>query len=69
MNIQENPVRSLREALGLTQSEMAARLKTSVMTVRRCEYENRTPATIAGREAFLELEKEASQKKQEHTTP
>lgn len=59
MNSESNPVREVRDALKLTQKEMAERLQTSVMTVRRCEYEKRIPGTIGVRAAFERLAKQA----------
>jgi DNA-binding XRE family transcriptional regulator len=42
-----NPMKDVRLALGITQGEMAKRLQSSAMTVRRCEYERRLPGTVA----------------------
>jgi len=59
---ERNPVREVREALGLTQEKMADAMRTSLMTARRCEYEKRLPGTRAAREEFFRLAKKAGVK-------
>jgi DNA-binding XRE family transcriptional regulator len=56
----DNPVKEVREALGLTQQQMADELRTSLMTARRCEYEKRLPGTRGAREEFARLAKRAA---------
>jgi transcriptional regulator with XRE-family HTH domain len=54
-----NPVKEVRERLGLTQQQMADELRMSLMTARRCEYEKRIPGTRAGKEELKRLAKKA----------
>jgi DNA-binding transcriptional regulator YiaG len=54
-----NPVKEVREALGLTQKEMAAKMGCGSATERRCEYEARLPTNVAVRSNFLKLAKQA----------
>lgn len=54
-----NPVKEVRLALELTQEQMADKLRTSLMTARRCEYEKRLPGTRAARENFFKLARQA----------
>ncbi len=59
MNSDRNLMKEVREALNLTQQGMADEMQTSLMTVRRCEYERRTPGTVAARKSFLRLARKA----------
>ena len=49
----------VREALGLTQMEMAVRLKCSLSTVQRCERDEDVPSSGALREMFLQAARQA----------
>ncbi len=55
----DNPIKEVREALGLTQKEMAEKLECSFTTARRCEYEARLPQNIGVRRNFIKLAKKA----------
>ncbi len=59
MNSERNLMKEVRESLGLTQQGMADEMQTSLMTVRRCEYEKRTPGTVGARKAFIRLARKA----------
>lgn len=43
----ENPVKTVRLALKLTQEVMAREMKCSINTERRCEYDRRLPTNEA----------------------
>lgn len=40
-------LKDMRQALGLTQEQMARELQCSINTVRRCEYDGRLPKNEA----------------------
>jgi transcriptional regulator with XRE-family HTH domain len=40
-------LKAIREALGLTQEQLAREIKCSINTVRRCEYDGRLPKAEA----------------------
>ncbi len=54
-----NPVKDVREALKLTQKQMAEKMQCSFTTARRCEYEGRLPQTTAVRSNLRKLAKQA----------
>ena len=54
-----NPVKEVRETLGLTQKQMAEKMGCGSATERRCEYEARLPQNLAVREKFRKLAKQA----------
>ncbi len=56
----DNPVKAVREALKLTQEEMAERMGCGHTTERRCEYEARLPKTRAVLANFRKLERQAA---------
>jgi transcriptional regulator with XRE-family HTH domain len=56
-----NPVKAVREALKLTQEEMAERMGCGYSTERRCEYTGRLPSSRAVLANFRKLERQAAQ--------
>ncbi|HEX8833966.1 MAG TPA: helix-turn-helix transcriptional regulator [Abditibacteriaceae bacterium] len=58
-NEPRNLMREVRNALDLTQEEMARELRSSVSTVAKCEAESRLPRTHATRDNFNKLAERA----------
>ncbi len=52
-------VRAIREALQLTQKDMADKMGCSLSALRRYEYDDALPGTIAGKKAIAALAKKA----------
>ncbi len=50
-------VRAIRESLGLTQVAMAEKMGCSLSALRRYEYDNALPGTLAGKKAMAALAK------------
>ncbi len=55
----ENKVRAIREALNLTQKQMAEEMGISLSALRRYEYDSALPGTLAGKKALAMLAKKA----------
>jgi predicted transcriptional regulator len=53
------PVRVVRDALGITQEEMARRMGCSISSERRFEYDRSIPTVTAVKENFRKLAKQA----------
>jgi transcriptional regulator with XRE-family HTH domain len=52
-------VRAIREALNLTQKDMAEQMGISLSALRRYEYDNALPGTLAAKKALATLAKKA----------
>ncbi len=65
-------LKTIREALGLTQEQLAREIKCSINTVRRCEYDERLPKTEAVMDNLKRLTKRGGvsiEAKAEEVTP
>lgn len=60
MDVNINPVRAVREAMGWTQFDLARELNVALSTVAKWEQENRAPGGRAIRDAFAKLAKRAN---------